>query len=122
VGAHPFNLTLRFWVEILAFAILAAGAWRLGTGPMRPLLAVTAAALAFLAWSLVGVPDDPTRLGREAVTVSGTVRLGIEVVFFAAVTILAVRTAGRRYAGAYAALVLLHHALSIDRLAWLLRI
>ena len=75
--------------------------------------------LAMAAWGTFNVPGDRSRSGRAPVPVPGFVRLMVEFDVFAASVIIgwfASPTASMTLLG----LVVLHYALSIDRIQWLL--
>ena len=77
-------------------------------------------AAAFI-WGTFAVAGDPSRGGQGIVQVPGVVRLGIELLVFAAGA-YALRAVGRPgLAIAFGALVLGHYAWSYERLAWLLK-
>lgn len=71
----PWNLALRFGLELAAWTGFAWGGWQLGSWPLGLGLLV----LSVAAWGTFAVPDDPSRGGRAPVPVSGRVRLAIEV-------------------------------------------
>jgi hypothetical protein len=70
-------------------------------------------------WGVFAVPGDPSRSGRAPVPVPGAVRLLVEAAFFGAATAALVRD-GATWAIAFAGIVVVHYALSYDRVAWLL--
>ncbi|MGI9667262.1 MAG: YrdB family protein [Acidimicrobiia bacterium] len=118
-GFHPANLAFRFALEIAALIAIAFGAYSLASGPFAWAIAVALPLVAAVAWGTFNVPGDRSRSGAAPVPVPGVVRLLIELdVFLAAVFLL-------WFAAPVASIVLaccvvLHYALSIDRIRWLL--
>ena len=98
---HPLNLLLRFALEVAALVVLGRWGWGLLPG-----------------WhGAIRVPDDG---GRPVVSVSGPVRLLLEVAFFTAAVWAAYATGDGRWAAPLGTLVSIHYALSwrrVDRLA-----
>lgn len=120
MGAHPLNLALRFLIEVGGLLFVGSWAWNRAAPDLRVLAAAVAITGGFLLWALFGVPADPTRVGRELVTVAGPTRLIVEVIFFTAALAAAHRVAGRRLAAAFATAVAVHYAASFDRIRWIL--
>ncbi|MCO4747921.1 MAG: DUF2568 domain-containing protein [Proteobacteria bacterium] len=119
MGDHPLNLAFRFFLELAALAGFAALGWT--APPPWHWAAVWMLPLAAAAiWGVFNVPGDPSRSGEAPVVVPGWVRLGLE----GAVLIggaAALGLAGRPALGLAVTLcVLVHYALSLDRVAWLL--
>ena len=115
-----WNLALRFGLEIGAVAGLATVAWRSTGGPMRWLALVVVPAAAIAAWTLFNVPDDPSRSGTAPIVVPGAIRLAIELtILLAGAAALTVR--GPQWIGVgLASLIVVHYAVSIPRVEWLL--
>lgn len=117
MSQRPWNLALRFALEVTALAAFGWSAWTLGSGPIRFVLVVVAVAVPAAIWAIFRVPNDG---GRPIVTVPGIVRLAIETDYFgAAVALLAVAGAVLP-AVLLGGLVLAHYLLSWDRIARLL--
>jgi hypothetical protein len=120
MGSHPVNLGLRFVLEILALVALGYWGSRQGTGFVRVLLAIGIPIIVAVIWGTFAVPDDPSRSGDAPIAVAGWVRLIIEFAVFAGAS-LALHFAGRSVpAGVLAAVVIVHYALSYDRILWLI--
>lgn len=120
MGSHPVNLAFRFLLELTALA--AAGAWGWGRfeGPARWLAAVGLPLLLMVAWGTFAVPNDPSRGGSPPVVVPGVVRLAVELAVFGAGTAALVLRGNLAAACIYATALAVHHAVSWDRLRWLL--
>ena len=118
---HPLNLAFRFLLEMAALVAIGYwgfdqhnGIWHYVFGLGGPLLAAAV-------WATFAVPADPSRSGKAPVSVPGIVRLLIELSLFglAAWTLF---DAGNTALGLLlVGLVIVHYALSYDRVAWLLR-
>jgi hypothetical protein len=121
MGSHPINLAVRFLLEIAGLAAIAYWGWSQHDGVLRFILAVGLPVLAAVLWGTFAVPEDPSRSGKAPVPVPGIVRLVLELAFFAFAA-WALYDAGKAtLALILAAIVVIHYALSYDRIAWLLR-
>lgn len=119
---HPINLAVRFLLEIAAIGALAFWGWAWG-GWLRWPLAVGIAVAAMAVWATFRTPGE--RHGGDGyVATPGPVRLAIELAFFTlAVLALLNAHANERatwFALILAAAVIIHFALSWDRIRWLL--
>ena len=123
MGFHPLNLGLRFILEILALV----GIFRLGlsvvdSGLWRWAIAMGLTFIAATAWGTFRVPGDRSAKGNAPVAVPGSVRLLVELGVFG------FGAYGHFVAGptwlAWANLIALvvHFALSYDRIGWLIRV
>ncbi len=114
------NLALRFLLELAALGGFGALAWSLADGWWRIVAVILALVVVMTLWGMFGVPDDPSRSGNAPVPVPGLARLGLELVILLGGGV-AFYIAGYGFTGiTVGALVLLHYALSVDRLIWLL--
>lgn len=121
MSQNPANLALRFALELAALAALSVWALARFDGVLGIALAVILPVIAATLWATFRVPGDASASGRAPVPVPGIVRLLLELALFALGT-LALIAAGRTSAGiALGVAVLLHYALSYDRIVWLLR-
>ncbi len=116
---NPFNLALRFALEIAA--LVAMGFWGFRTGEttlMRFLIGLGVPVLAAALWGVFRVNDDP---GPAPVAVPGALRLLLELAFFA-FAVWALYAAGAPTpAWVLGLVVLAHYLVSYDRIAWLIR-
>jgi len=118
---NALNLGLRILLEIAALGGFALLAWRLSDGWWRFLVVFAVLAVLMTLWGVFAVPGDPSRSGNAPIPVSGLLRLGLELSILLGGG-LALYLAEHRIAGAVLiVLVLLHYALSTDRIAWLLQ-
>jgi hypothetical protein len=108
-------------MELIALGALGWWGWTLTETGWRWLAAVAMVLVAAVVWGTFAVPGDPSRGGDGLVQVPGIVRLAIELLVFAAGA-YALRTVGRPgLATAFVAVVVVHYALSYERIAWLLK-
>jgi hypothetical protein len=121
VGSHPANLLLRFVLELAALATFAWWGYRLDHLIFRWVLAVALPIAAAALWAVFAVPGDPSRSGRTVVATAGRLRLLGELAFFGAAVAALWHRCESILAVTLGAAVLLHHAASYDRIAWLLR-
>lgn len=118
---NPINLALRFFLEIAALGGFAVLAWHISVGWWRYLAVLVVLIVLMTLWGVFAVPDDPSRSGNAPIPVPGSVRLGLELAILLGGGI-AFSYAGQSIVGAaLIALVLLHYALSLDRIGWLLQ-
>jgi len=120
VGSHPANLALRFILELTALFALGWWGWSLTDGWLRFVLVVVFPLGAAAIWGTFAVPDDPSRSGEAPVTVPGRVRLLIEFVVFGAGVVGFVAVGQITPAIGFLMVIIVHYALSIDRMGWLL--
>jgi hypothetical protein len=116
----PWNLALRFGLELAALVGLAAGGWSLFSQPASWFAAIVLPAIGAVVWGVFNVPDDPSRSGGAPVRVPGVIRLVLEVL------VLAAGAAGFALAGQIwlaalvVALAVFHYATTLERMRWLL--
>ncbi len=121
MGSHPLNLAVRFILEIAALVAIGYWGWTQHDGFVRYLLAIGGPILAAILWGTFAVPDDPSRSGKAPVPVPGIVRLALELALFAFAAWALYDAGNSLLALILAAVVVVHYALSYDRIAWLLR-
>ena len=119
MGSHPINLLFRFLLEIITLGITALWAYRQGGGLFGFVLAVFVPLLLALVWGVFTVPDDPTRSGQAPVATPGPIRLFIELGIFAFATLTFYDLGYSVLSLVFGMLVLVHYALSYDRIKWL---
>ncbi len=106
-------------MEIAALASMGIGTYSLAGGPLRWLAAIGVPLAAAAIWGIFNVPGDRSRSGKAPVPVAGRTRLAIEVAYFAgAVAVL--RPEYPTASAVLAVITLIHYALSVDRLRWLM--
>lgn len=119
---HPVNLGFRFLLEVVGLSAFAFWGWAWG-GWIRWPLAIGAVLGAMAVWGVFRTPGDESS-GSGVVATPGPVRLALELGFFA-LAVLALFTAYANdradwLALALAVAVVIHYALSWDRVRWLL--
>ena len=121
MGSNPLNLGLRFILELVALYAFGRWGWQQNTGWLRFALAPGLPLLAMILWGTFAVPADPSRSGNAPIPTPGAIRLLLELAFFATAT-WCFHTSGLPKLGLFfGVVVLIHYALSYDRIAWLLR-
>jgi len=116
---NPFNLALRFLLELVILYALGRWGWTQHTGVLRWLLAIGLPLLAAALWGTFRA-YEPEQPGKKPVLVPGYVRLGLEFVLFG-VAIWAFDASGMdRFGMVYGLVVLLHYLASYDRVGRLL--
>ncbi len=118
MSENVLNLGLRFALELAALWAFGYWGWVTHDGPARYLWSVGLVVLAAAVWAVFRAPGDG---GAPIVTVPGWIRLLIETAYFAG-AVAALVASGRRSLGiALAVIVLLHYAVSYDRVLRLVR-
>jgi hypothetical protein len=121
MSSNPLNLAVRFLLEIIALLALGWWGWNQSEGVLRFVLALGVPLLAAALWGTFAVPGDPSRSGKAPVPVPGIVRLVLEFVILAAATWSLFATGLTALAWIYGIIVLIHYAVSYDRILWLIR-
>lgn len=121
MGSHPINLGIRFILELLA--LFALGYWgsQLGDGVVGLVLAIAIPIIAAIIWGTFAVPDDPSRSGNAPVVVAGWLRLALEITFFVLATVALLDKGVTIPAMVFGFVVIIHYAISYDRISWLLQ-
>jgi hypothetical protein len=119
VGTHPVNLAFRFLLELAAIAALVVWGIRAVDGVWGWVVGIGAAAVGMVAWGTFRVPGDASASGEAPVPVPGWARLGLELTIFGLAT-WGLFAVGLTTAGwVLGAAVVVHYALSWDRIGWL---
>jgi hypothetical protein len=118
-GFHPVNLAFRLILEVAAFVALAIGGYAIGSGVFSWIFAIGLPVAGMAAWGTFNVPGDRSRSGDAPVPVPGIVRLLVELDVFG-VAVIVVWFPNPTYSMMLLAGVVIHYALSIDRIKWLL--
>jgi hypothetical protein len=118
VANNPINLAVHFGLEL---AMLAAGGvwgWQQRADWLRFVLALAIPLIAAALWGTFRVPNDPR---AAPVAVPGVVRLALELGLFAFATWALYDAGYMRLSLIFGAVVLIHYAISYDRIVWLIR-
>ena len=118
-GFHPVNLAFRLILEVAAFVALAIGGYAIGSGAFSWIFAIGLPVAGMAAWGTFNVPGDRSRSGEAPVPVPGIVRLLVELDVFG-VAVIVVWFPNPIYSMMLLAGVVIHYALSVDRIKWLL--
>ena len=121
MSSHPVNLALRFLLELAAIGAMSLWGFAHGGGVARWVWAVAAPLAAATVWGVFAVPGDPSRSGSAPVPVPGALRLGLEICFFTSAVGCLLHIHRPTLAIMLASVTAIHHAVSYDRIGWLLR-
>ena len=121
MGSHPFNLAIRFLLEMTALISFGMWAWNQGVGNLRYLYAFVFPVIFAAVWGVFAVPDDPSRSGTVPVIIPGFIRLILELSFFAFAAWTQYDLGNKKMSLVLAIIVVLHYIISYDRLKWLLQ-
>ena len=121
MGSHPINLVWRFLLELMALGSMGYWGWTQHDGTSRWLLGIGLPILAAVLWGTFAVPHDPSRSGNAPIPTPGIIRLLLELLIFAAAVIALRWSQQLLLSNVLAAMVVVHYALSYDRILWLWR-
>ena len=116
MSTHPINLAVRVLLELSILVTLGAWGWQRGPGGWGIALAVGLPFLAAALWATFRVPDDP---GAAPVPIPGVLRLILELGLFALAVWALYELGAPTRALILGILIVLHYAVSYDRIAWL---
>jgi len=118
---HPVNLALRFLLELAALGGFGVLAWRMADGWWRYIAVIAVLALLMTLWGVFAVPGDPSRSGNAPFPIPGSLRLALELALLLGGA-YALYWAGHNLAAVtLVGLVVIHYALSGERIVWLLQ-
>jgi hypothetical protein len=116
-----WQLALRFGLEVASLVAIGRFAGGCFQGTMGYVAAWGAPLVLALLWATFAVAGDPSRSGNAPVPVPGVVRLALEMlVFLGGAAALGARQSWIAFTIFMAAFVL-HHAMTTERLGWLLK-
>ncbi|HVY32281.1 MAG TPA: YrdB family protein [Polyangiaceae bacterium] len=118
---QTLNLTVRFVLELAALFAFGAWGFSAGEGALRYVLAGLLPLVAAAAWGTFAVPGDRSRSGRAPVPIAGPLRLVLEAAFFGGALWATWRLGKVPHAMAGAGVLVVHYAVSRERVAWLLK-
>lgn len=118
MSRHPVNLLVRFALEMVALVALGRWGWTAFSGGAGVAAGLLAPAVAAAAWGTFRVSDDG---GPPVVTVTGRVRLLLEVAFFSSAVWAGAATGDGRWALPLGVAVGIHYIVSWDRVGHLAR-
>jgi hypothetical protein len=120
VRMRPMNLIARFLLEIAALVALGYWGYQMAESGLRFILAAALPLLAAAMWGIFAVPGDPSRSGKAPVPVNGSIRLAIELAFFALAAYALYDSDMQSLALVFAIAVAVHYLISMERNRWLL--
>ena len=120
MGSNPINLLFRFLLELGAMFSFLYWGWNTGSGWIKYLLAITIPVIGAALWGTFAVPGDPSRSGKAPVPVPGLIRLLLELVIFGSACWAYYDAGLIRLSWVAGILVIIHYAVSYDRIIWLL--
>jgi len=121
MSSHPINLAFRFLLEVAALLAIGYWGWSTSTGALRFVLAFGPPIIAAALWGTFRVPNDASSSGKAPVPIPGILRLLLELAFFA-FAVWGLYDAGAVVLSWVLGLaVIVHYALSYDRVKWLIR-
>ena len=121
MGANPYNLALRFILEITALICLGIWGWNQSDGWIRYVLAPGLPALTGAIWGIFAVPGDPSRSGAAPIPIPGIIRLILELIIFFMSTLALFEMNYDRIGWIFGIIVSIHYLVSYDRILWLLK-
>jgi len=121
MGSHPINLIFRFLLEIAAFISVGFWGYSHSEGFYALILAIIFPAIIATLWGVFAVPDDPSRSGKTVIKTPGPIRLILELLIFAFATYSLYTSGFSTLAWVFGLLVIVHYAISYDRVRWLLK-
>ena len=121
MSRQPLNSAIRFLLELVGILSFAKWGYHQSETGLRILLAILMPLLFAVLWGVFAVRNDPSRSGKTVVPTPGAVRLLLELMLFGAATCMLFNLGHALPASIYGAVVILHYALSWDRISWLLK-
>ena len=121
MGSNPINLAFRFLLELAALLSYGYWGWHTGEGWLRYLLMACTPLIGALVWGTFAVPGDPSRSGKAPVPVPGWLRIVLEWGIFGLACFGLIASNSRTAALILLLLVIIHYALSVDRIRWLIK-
>ncbi len=120
MSENPINLAFRFLLELAGLAALSYWGWSQFGGVLRVALGIGLPFLTAILWATFRVPGDSSSSGRAPVRVPGLVRLLLEIVLLGGGALALFQAGQTLLAGLFTAGLIVHYALSLDRVRWLL--
>ena len=121
MSTHPLNHAFRFLLELITLFSFGYWGWTQHEGIFRIIWMIALPVIAAILWGTFAVPNDPSRSGKAPIPTPGFLRLLLELVFFA-LGVWCLFNAGQPTWGWILGVsVILHYAISYDRIIWLLK-
>lgn len=120
ITMEPWNLALRFGLELSALTAMGFWGYEKGDGGMRYALMIGVPLVAATAWGIFAVENDPSRSGNTVSATNGFARLALELGFFAFSTWTLYDMGFNNLAYTMSGLIVIHYAFSYKRILWLI--
>ena len=117
---RPWNLALRFGLEVAAFLAIGSSVWAVAPNGLKWAASVVTVVIVAAGWGTFNVLDDPSRSGRAPVEVGGWLRFTLEMVILGGSAVALAGTGRVRVALWIGGLTVFHYLVSWRRLRWLL--
>jgi hypothetical protein len=121
MSSISINLWLRFALELMALFGLGLASWRHSDGVLRWILVISVPVTAAALWGIFAVPDDPSRSGNAPIPVPGGLRLLLEFAILGGGAGAYIISGYRMPGLVMLAALVVHYAVSYDRVIWLLK-
>lgn len=115
---NPFNLAIRFMLELALLAIYVFWPLHHFNGATRILLCIGLPLAGASLWAIFKVPGDP---GSAVVATPGWLRLLLEATLFAVACFMLFSLGQDRWARIFLLITIVHYTVSYDRIRRLLR-
>ena len=120
MGSHPINLIIRFLLEMATLISVGVWGWRQSNEWFRFVLAIGIPLILSVIWGVFAVPKDPSRSGAAPIITPGVIRLVLELGFFTFATWTLYDMGLFKFSLIFAIIIVLHYAVSYDRIIWLI--
>ncbi len=117
---HPFNLFVRFLLEVAALISLGIWAWNTFNDWQGWVMAILLPLGMAVIWGVFAVPGDPSRSGYAPVPINGILRLAIELLFFGCMVWALYDLGWHGTALVLGLITLIHYLVSYERVGWLI--
>ena len=121
MSTHPLNHAFRFLLELITLFSFGYWGWTLHEGIFRFIWMIALPVIAAILWGTFAVPNDPSRSGKSPIPTPGFLRLLLELAFFALGVWCLISAGQPTWGWILGILVMLHYAISYDRIIWLLK-
>lgn len=118
---YNLNLALRFLLELAAIITMGIWGYHISEGAPGIIFAILLPIGFALLWGIFAVPHDPSRSGKTVIPTPGIIRLLLEIGLFTAATWMMRDLDYSQGWWIYGSIVLVHYAISHERVYWLLK-
>lgn len=120
MGYHPLNLVFRFILELCAFISVGVWGFNQTDGLLKFVLTFGFPMMLATIWGVFAVPNDKSRSGNAPIPTPGFIRLILELGIFAMAAWSLFSLGQTTFSYTFGIAVVIHYALSYDRIAWLM--